>query len=48
VIPKIFAEGNAKEIGEDKCNLIIRPGVSHMPPIEDYENLAEEINRFVK
>ncbi|CAK56695.1 unnamed protein product (macronuclear) [Paramecium tetraurelia] len=47
VIPKVFAEGNAKEIGEEKCTLIIRPGVGHMPPIEDVVNLALEISRFI-
>ncbi|CAD8084495.1 unnamed protein product [Paramecium sonneborni] len=47
VIPQIYAQGNAKEIGEDKCTLIIRPGVGHMPPIEDDANLAQEISRFI-
>ncbi|CAD8077760.1 unnamed protein product [Paramecium primaurelia] len=47
VIPKVYAEGNAKEIGEEKCTLIIRPGVGHMPPIEDDANLAIEISRFI-
>lgn len=47
VIPKIYAEGNAKEIGEEKCTLIIRPDVGHMPPIEDDANLAIEISRFI-
>lgn len=43
VIPKIFAEGNAKEIGEEKCKIIIRPGIGHMPPIEDSVFLGNEI-----
>lgn len=47
VIPKIYAEGNYKEIGEEKCSLIIRPGIGHMPPLEDYENLANEIIKFL-
>lgn len=48
VIPKIFAEGNAKEIGEEKCKVIIRPGIGHMPPNEDTVILADEIIHFVK
>ncbi|CAD8172256.1 unnamed protein product [Paramecium octaurelia] len=47
VIPKVFAEGNIKEIGEEKCTFILRPGVGHMPPIEDDANLALEISRFI-
>ncbi|CAD8086373.1 unnamed protein product [Paramecium sonneborni] len=47
VIPYIQAQGNAKEIGEEKCTVIIRPGIGHMPPIEDDTNLAQEISRFI-
>ncbi|KAM3128579.1 hypothetical protein pb186bvf_019276, partial [Paramecium bursaria] len=47
IIQPIVAKGNVIEIGEDKCKLVIREGIGHMPPIEDPDDLAKEIQQFI-
>ena len=43
MIPPLIAEGNAIEIGAEKCRVVIRNNVGHMPPIEEPQELAKEI-----
>jgi len=47
VIPPLIAEGNAIEIGVDKCRVVIRKNVGHMPPLEEPIELAKEIESFI-
>lgn len=43
VIPPLMAEGNATEIGKEKCKVVIRDEVGHMPPMEEPREMGEII-----
>lgn len=40
VIKPLTATGNAIEIGEDKCTVLIKDNIGHMPPLEDPVDMA--------
>ncbi len=40
-------KGIVKEIGEEKCKLIIRDDLGHMIPLEDPEFLTKTIVEFL-